>query len=146
LAHAMMVSFPPVVARVLFEDRYVSLTLDPARGLVRYVRTREPFPTLDAMRASNAAIAASGAGLLRASLTLLLDLREAPPRNDEDFESEATKALARFAPGFKAHAFLVKTAVGRLQATRMTRDRGDPAQVFITEAEALAHLGHPENH
>jgi hypothetical protein len=97
------------------------------------------------MRASNEDVAASGAGLLRVSLTLLLDLRDAPPRNDEDFESEATKALARFAPGFKAHAFLVKTAVGRLQATRMTRDRGDTAQVFVTEAEALAHLGHPEN-
>src|SRR5580704_9983516 len=32
-----------VVARVLFEDRFVSVTFDEARHLVRYVRTREAY-------------------------------------------------------------------------------------------------------
>jgi hypothetical protein len=129
------------VTRVLYEDRFVAVTLDEAHGLVRYARTRESYPDLDAMRASNANVATAGAGLARAHLALLLDLCDAPPRNDDAFESEALQALDRFAPGFRASAFLVKTAVGRLQANRMTRDRGAQPHVFIDEAEALTYLG-----
>jgi hypothetical protein len=130
------------VSHVLFEDRYVVVTLDQARGLVRYARTREPFSTLDDLRAANENTARAAAGLARSTLSLLIDLREAPPRNDEEFEKEATRALATFVPGFKASAFVVKTAVGRLQAVRLTRERGgDRPAVFTSEAEALAHLG-----
>jgi hypothetical protein len=75
-------------------------------------------------------------------LKLLLDLRAAPPRNDEDFEKEASRALGSFLPTFKAHAVLMKTAVGRLQAQRMTGpERSDRLSIFTSEPEALAHLG-----
>jgi hypothetical protein len=130
------------VGRVLFEDRFVSVTFDEGQHLVRYVRTREAYPAVDVMNASNAAIAQAVAWVPRGTLKLLLDLRDAPPRNDDDFENAASKALTGFVPTFRAHAVLMRTAVGRLQAQRMARrDGATPTHVFTTEAEALAHLG-----
>jgi hypothetical protein len=130
------------VSRIVFEDRYVTLTIDDARGLVRYTRTREPFPTLDAMRTSNQAVAGASAWIGRPTHTLLIDVRDAPPRNDDAFEQEVGRSLEAFVPGYKAYAMLVKTAVGRLQVSRMTRAPGAKgAPVFTSEAEALAHLG-----
>ena len=129
------------MSRALFEDRYVRLTFDEGQGLVRYVRTREPFPSLDGMRATNERIRSAVALLGRKDLKLLLDLRDAPPRNDDDFEREVGRSLGAFLPGFRAHAMLVKTAVGRLQAQRMATGPGaDRPPVFTTEADALAHL------
>jgi hypothetical protein len=132
-----------VSARSLFEDRYVVVLFDEARRLVRYVRTREAFPTLDAMRASNDGVAAALAWTPpRKTLLLLLDLREAPPRNDDGFEKVASRSLNGFVPSFKAHAVLMRTAVGSLQARRMARTSGgEQLSVFTVEADALAHLG-----
>jgi hypothetical protein len=130
------------VSRALYEDRFIAVTLDDGQGLVRYVRTRERYPSLEVMRGSNAATAKAAELLPRGTLKLLLDLRDAPPRNDDDFEKEAGRALNAFLPSFKAHAILMRTAVGRLQAQRMARaERGDSPSVFTAEADALAHLG-----
>lgn len=130
------------MTRSLFEDPYVSLTLDEARGLVRYVRSRETYPSIEVMKASNAAIGKALAWAPRATLKLLLDLRDAPPRNDDEFETAVGRALDGLLPAFKSHAMLMKTAVGRLQAQRMSRRAGaERVFVFGTEAEALAHLG-----
>jgi hypothetical protein len=131
-----------IVIRVVFEDRYVAVTLDQAHELVRYVRSREPYPSLESMRASNAATDKAAAWIPRAGLKLLLDLRDAPPRNDDGFEKEASRALNGFLPTFNTYAVLVKTAVGRLQAQRMARtEGGERFSVFTSEADALAHLG-----
>lgn len=130
------------MSRALFEDRYVVLVFDEPRRLVRYARTREPYPTLEAMRASHDAVAAAVAWLPRQTLRLLVDLRDAPPRNDEAFEKQASRSLGNFLPAFRAHAVLMRTAVGRLQAQRMSRTSpGAQMAVFTAEADALAHLG-----
>jgi hypothetical protein len=76
-------------------------------------------------------------------LTLLLDVRDAPPRNDDEFEREIGRALEAFLPRFVAHATLVKSAAGLLQVRRIEKARG-PSQrpVFEDEWAAIAYLKH----
>jgi hypothetical protein len=130
------------LSRVLFSDAHVTLDLDEARKLVRYTRSREPFASVDAMGAVHDKMTAALPAFLPTGLKLLVDVREAPPRNDEAFEAAVTALLATFMKRFSAHAFLVKSAVGRLQTQRLARTRGEAHPlIFDDEKDALRHLG-----
>jgi len=55
-----------------------------------------------------------------------------------------TGLLETFVRRFSAHAFMVKSAVGRLQTQRLARTRGDThPSVFDDERAALRYLGVP---
>ncbi|HEX4448853.1 MAG TPA: hypothetical protein VH044_19060 [Polyangiaceae bacterium] len=129
------------MSRVLFSDAHVTVTLDEARGFARYTRSRAPYATLDELRTSHAAMVAALPVPVPAGIRLLVDLREAPPRNDEAFEAEMRPLLAQFMQGFAARAVLVKSAVGRLQVQRLARPYEARPQVFDDEGKALQHLG-----
>ena len=130
------------MTRVLYEDAHVTLSVDDAAGLVRYVRSSERFVSIDDVRAVHQRIADLAIMIPRNGLKLLLDVREAPARNDEAFEQEITRALQAFTPRFGAHAMLVRSAVGRLQTHRLARERGEVSPpIFGDEAEALQYLG-----
>ena len=130
--------------RTVFSDPYVLATLDPEAQLVRYMRTAVPFPELETVRAHHAAMAAAVAALTPAALALLIDVREAPPRNDQAFEDEMTRGVGGLLAVFKSHAFLVKTAVGSLQVRRLSATRGiSTGATFSDEAAALKYLGIP---
>jgi hypothetical protein len=132
--------------RTLFADAHVTVTLDPATGLVRYQRTRQPYPSLEVVRDVHTRLAAVLQSLTHGNLKLLIDTREAPARNDDGFEAEIRKALQSFVPRFTSRAVLVKSAVGKLQVQRMERSSSasaGAAAVFASETEALAHLGIP---
>jgi hypothetical protein len=131
--------------RVLLADPHLTVTLDEETGLVRYVRSREPYATLDVARTIHEklpyVLPAQGQ---RRPLKLLIDVRAAPPRNDDAFEKEILRLFATFIMRFTAHAFLVKSAAGRLQTQRMAKERGGgDAAVFDEEKAALRHLGVP---
>jgi hypothetical protein len=130
------------LSRVLFSDAHVTLALDEARGLVRYARTAEPYASIADMSAAHEKMAGALPPFLPTGLKLLIDVRAAPPRNDEAFESVVTRLLETFIKRFSAHAFLVKSAVGRLQTQRLARTRGDASpSVFDDERDALRYLG-----
>ena len=130
------------MTRVLYADAHVTLSVDDAAGLVRYVRSAERFASLEDVRALHQKIADLALSIPRNGLKLLLDVREAPARNDEAFEREITRALQAFTPRFGAHAMLVKSAVGRLQTHRLARERGEGSPpIFGDEVEALQYLG-----
>ena len=131
------------MSRVLFADDHVTVAYDEAHGLVRYTRSAKAYASIDEMTASHDKLAAALPAFFPTSgLKLLIDVRQAPPRNDEAFEAQVTRLLVTFIQRFSAHAFLVKSAVGRLQTQRLARDRGEthPA-VFDDETAALRHLG-----
>jgi hypothetical protein len=131
------------VSRILFADDHVTVAYDEAHGLVRYTRSGKPYASIDEMTASHDKLVAALPPFFPTSgLKLLVDVRPAPPRNDEAFEAQVTRLLVTFIQRFSAHAFLVKSAVGRLQTQRLARDRGEthPA-VFDDETAALRHLG-----
>jgi hypothetical protein len=129
------------MTRTLHADPYVNVTVDEAARLVRYTRGSEPYPSVATLRASFEKIRAAFATLPNGTLALLIDVRSAPPRNDDAFETEVVQALRVLAGQFPARATLVRTAVGRLQSQRLARTRDDDSvHVFTSEAEALAYL------
>jgi hypothetical protein len=131
------------LSRVLFADAHVTVVLDEARGLVRYTRSAQPYGSLDAMSVAHEKMAATMRPFFATGgLKLLIDVRAAPPRNDEAFEASVTRLMATFVARFSSHAFLVKSAVGRLQTQRLARSRGeDHPPIFDDESAALRHLG-----
>ncbi len=107
--------------RILLDDPYVTITLDDEIGVLRYIRSHEPYPSLDTLRALNAKIREVFATFPAKSHHLLIDVREARPRNDEAFETEIKDALIHIAARFARRATLVKSAVGRLQTQRIAK-------------------------
>jgi hypothetical protein len=72
-----------------------------------------------------------------------MDTRDAPTRHaipEAEFEKVLDEFRKQLMIGFAKVAVLVKTSVGKLQVTRMTREDGVDARVFENEAEALAYL------
>jgi hypothetical protein len=85
------------------------------------------------------------ARLPSASMAVVIDVREAQGRNDDEFERrimpQFNDALSRFA----YQAMVVKTEVGRIQAKRLAKERGAEVDVFADPEDArraaLAKLG-----
>lgn len=131
-----------MVMKTLLADPLLTVTLDEERRLVRYQRTREPLPSLDAMRTLHERLFAAFGGLVLQKLKLLVDVRDAPPRNDPEFEREVTRLMGVIISKFAVHAVLVKSAVGLLQVQRLERERrAATVSVFSNEPDALKHLG-----
>src|SRR5262245_52957829 len=121
--------------RTLLADPLLTVTIEEARGLVRYQRTREPLPSLDAMPQLHERMFAALGGLPLKKFKLLVDVRDAPPRNDAAFEKEVTRILDFTISQFATHAVLVKSAVGMLQVQRLERERkASGTTVFANEA------------
>jgi hypothetical protein len=128
------------MVRTLHADAHVTITLDDETRVVRYTRSNQPYASVDVLRALNKKLREVFDALPPGRLALLLDVRDAPPRNDDAFEGELVGALDAIANRFVARATLVKTAVGRLQAQRIARTRDKTVDVFTDEAAALGHL------
>ncbi len=130
------------MVRALYTGPYVTATVDDQSNLVRYVRSAEPYPSLEVVRELHHELHRILATLPSGKLALLMDMRQAPARNDDPFELEVTEAVKAMLPRFTAHVFLVKSAVGRLQVLRLAKSRGDGAMaVFVDEQEALEWVG-----
>jgi len=129
------------MAKVLLTDAYVTVSIDNIAGYVRYVRSREAYPSLDVVRDVHQRVGMVLSLLPRSALGLLIDMREAPSRNDDAFEVEIVRIIENMHSYFRVHAALVKSAVGKLQVQRIAKSAGrtDPS-VFSTEPEALAYL------
>jgi hypothetical protein len=130
-----------MAAQALVSDDFVTATLDVDAKLMHYARTSAPFPSVDAMRAHHTRMIEVMTAHEPEKLGLLVDVRAAPPRNDDAFESELTRAVWPLLDRFKAYAFLVKTAVGTLQIRRLSTSSGIPTgNVFSDHAAAVAYL------
>ena len=128
------------MAEVLVTNSYFRLTFEGDRLLVRFVRTRQPFPSLDAIDQAfePACDALDRQG--RNRCTAFADLRDAPLNNDPLFEQVMGRWRQRMFKGFARVAFLVRTVSGSLQVKRHVREDGvDGMQVFMDEATALAY-------
>jgi hypothetical protein len=124
--------------RQLYSDPWVTVTIDEATDVVRYVRSERPYASLAEIEQCHAALFAHASW--PQSMKLLLDLRRAPPRNDEKFEALARSYVARLRSRTRAVVWLVRTAVGKLQMARMGADGGQRFEAFDDEEEALRYL------
>ncbi len=127
------------MTQVLYQDEWITLTFDEARALVRYTRNDVPYGGVENVTRSFAGVGALTTQVPRGA-KLLIDIRSAPPRNDDAFEAKTSAALTAYLVRFVRHATLVRTAVGKLQSARIARERGVEPHVFEDEEAALAYL------
>lgn len=128
--------------RTLYESRHARLEIDDVRGLVRYTRSSVPFESLADVEAMFRELASANTTIDRTHLVLLSDVRAAPGRNDEAFESVVGAVRAQLVERFEKRALLLRTVVGVMQTQRMERTFGGPhIEPFADEAAALAYLG-----
>ncbi len=127
------------MSTVLHADTWATVRFDAALGLLRYERNEVGYAMLEDMERSYAAIAKALVSVPPGT-KLLLDMRRAPPRNDDGFEARTTAALDTLLGRFSRHATLVRTAIGKLQTRRIASQVGRQAHVFDDEREALAYL------
>ncbi len=130
--------------RTVYESDAFILQRDDLRQLAA-LRRRGVRLELDTLRAAFAALLPGLADIQRGEWSFLLDMREAPLRNDVDFERAMGLELAALIAGFRRRATLVKTAMGALQVNRASRsvwgdDRDTLPEVFRDEDEAMQHL------
>lgn len=125
---------------VLHESKYARLEVDEARRIVRYIRSAEPFANVEDATRLFREIVTANAGLDRKNLGLLSDMRLAPGRNDEAFESVVSAFRHELFGGFRRRAALVRTVVGKLQVKRLNGTTDTTLDVFDDEASALAFL------
>jgi hypothetical protein len=120
-------------------NAYFRIVTEPARRLVRIVRSSEAMPKDE--EAVRRAFGEMVEPLRKLSgYKALIDLRSGPPgRNDEEFERATRGAQAELIRNFSRVAFLVRSAVGKLQVRRLARG-GSNSNVFFDEQEALRYL------
>jgi hypothetical protein len=120
-------------------NAYFRIVTEPARGLVRIVRSSKAMPRdEEAIRRAFGEMVEPLRKLT--GYKALIDLRNGPPgRNDDEFERATRSAQSELVRNFSRVAFLVRSAVGKLQVRRLARGGGN-SNVFFDEEEALRYL------
>lgn len=129
----------------LFRNDFVIVTREP--GIIRLRRTT--LPMVQVMNGTDIDALASEFRIKvplreRKNVGVLLDTRDAPMVLDDATMEPIRPLLNEALVGFSRQAILVKTAVGKLQATRRSREeasyRSAMVTVFDDEAAALVFL------
>ncbi len=128
------------MAQTLVDSLYFRLTVDEPGDVARLARTAIAFPSSEVLRLAALEVERVVVGF-PPGMGLLIDAREAPARNDKEFEEQFTRARRPILARFARVAVLVRSAVGKLQVNRYAREDGVAAQLtFDDEAQALEFL------
>lgn len=103
-------------------------------------RTANGYTSLNELRSSFEDVKRVVDPLDRSTMSLLADLRLAPPRDDPEFERVALEQPKYLAPGFQRAAVVLRLAIGLLQVQRHMQQMGLPIRVFNDEQQALDYL------
>jgi hypothetical protein len=126
--------------RVLFDNEYMDVVLDEIRAIARVRRKPHPYPDLDVAKVTLEGVREKLALLDAKRFALLIDLRDAPSRNDPEFE-QAVANITRQVATFPRRATLVRTMAGKLQIQRLDREnRRAISGVFTDDDEAINYL------
>jgi hypothetical protein len=133
----------PESSEPLLENRFVSVRRSLSRGgLVRVVRSSVALETLEQVDEAWGGTSRALMPLERAKHVLLLDMRNAPGRNDDAFERRVARYRAATVQGFARVAVLVRSLPGQLQVQRHAREDGlESVHIFASEQAALDWLG-----
>lgn len=126
----------------LFSGTFWSVTYEPLARLVILERTAAPVDDLSVLGVEATALDVALQPVERRQTALLMDLRRAPPVSpqwkDTDLISRQMWALV----GFRCYAFVVQTALGKLQLNRYARPRGPNHGVFFEVIDARLFCRH----
>jgi hypothetical protein len=128
---------------LIAEDEYFRIELSTPGPVLRVVRSRLPLVGADAADRAHRQLVERLDRLSKRAWPLLVDLREAPPRNDPEFEQIVQRYRRAIFEGFERSAVLVRTAAGVAQLTRHLREDRIAAPVFDDEDAALAYVTSP---
>jgi hypothetical protein len=123
----------------LFRNEYLIVTREQNGAFVRMRRTKEPI-TLNAIALLQNAFQQLFTPEEFSALRLLVDSRDAPLLRDPIVEKHMGALMANLNHSTYRRAILIKTAVGRLQSTRISRELGTNNPAFDDEAEAIQYL------
>jgi hypothetical protein len=123
----------------LYQDERVLITREEHGRLIRVRRTSVPT-TEEWLSAIAGRIELIVPRLDRRKLVLLLDTRDSPLASDPRLEAGLIASTNVLMEGYRRRAALVQTAVGKLQASRISRSLGAQAGIFDDEAAAIAYL------
>jgi len=79
----------------------------------------------------------------RRTLVFLMDMRDGPMRNDEEYEQRMNHAMQRLCAGFARVAVPMRSSVGILQASRLRREHpivAGTVRPFLDETQARSYL------
>jgi len=125
---------PSASHEILLANRYWELSLDSAQGYVKVRRTPVALGDIDQFVRQNDAVIAK-LKEIPTNLGIVVDMRQAPARNDAEFE-DAMKQFRAACDRFARVAVLIESAIGVLQVNRLSRAEG--AKHFATQSEASA--------
>lgn len=127
--------------QTLYVDSFALVTWDERPNVVRWTRTPTPFSSGKASIDSHVALRSAMQPALAARAALLFDVRMAPLRNDPEFDEIGKQYIDPLIAQFDKVAVLVATATGKLQLSRLKRERLLKIEVFNDEALAHSYLG-----
>ncbi|AGP35959.1 hypothetical protein BE04_16745 [Sorangium cellulosum] len=116
------------------------VAVDPMARIVRVTRSAAPFDSLEQIEQKCLEIIAALAPVDRSAMSLLLDIRAAPGRNDPKFEEATLRLRTAAVRGFGCVAVLVATSAGALQVRRHSREDGVDRIISDNEDELLAYI------
>ncbi|WP_437586131.1 hypothetical protein [Sorangium sp. So ce1000] len=126
--------------REVLRNAHFVVAVDHAARLVRVTRSAEPFDSIEQIEQKCREVIAALAPVDRTVMSLLLDIRAAPGRNDPKFEEATLRLRTAAVRGFGRVAVLVQTTAGALQVRRHNREDGIDRMISDDERELLAYL------
>lgn len=126
--------------QLLYEDAYVTVSLEDSGRLVHLTRTAVQFPDLEAMRQCYHTVIRTYDQLGRAGRSLLVDSRAPSGRNDPAYERTMFSLLPDLDRGFMRIGVLIDTAAGKLQFRRWQGIDGIERIISSDEAELRRQL------
>lgn len=124
----------------VLHSQYFVVSISREERLVRVVRSSQPFATIQTVTAAWLEVDAAVARLERKGFSLLVDMRSGPARNDPEFERAIQAIVPQVRLGYQRIGVLVRSAVGRMQVSRVARTYGAVEMVSTNEAEVLEFL------
>jgi hypothetical protein len=119
----------------IYASPFYEVTHDTSADVVRVRRTSEPFGATVHVRAEVdrllSALPARAGGVI-------IDMRDAPPRNDPEFEAAMRHLRFTLGQRFARKVVLVRTASGQMQVNRLHRTEQADYRVTLDPDEALA--------
>jgi sulfite reductase (NADPH) flavoprotein alpha-component len=126
---------PAMTQRILFCSKYWFVEEHSRDRAMIFRRTSIPFESLDVLVKENSSVL----GMIKnehADFGVVVDMRQAPPRNDPAFEGAMRTLRETLTDRFARLAVLVESRAGVLQVNRLGRDQN--ARHFATMSEVAA--------
>jgi serine/threonine protein kinase len=131
-----------VPAHLVIKNEYYEVVVDAPRRLVQVYRSSVPFASAEAVEQACGPIQELLDAMGRSATRLFIDSRQAPSRNDPEYERWFEYHRTRMVSGLLRAAIVLRSAVGKLHAERMLRRDGnyESVRVFTDEEAAMAYL------